>query len=355
MEMNDLEKKKALSAIVELANKLAWKNPDLQVLDTSKLDQYSALSLIMQDHIKACHSRGKLVLPDLSAFDNQSVFIFSDYSGEGSGDYNTYSFLICAWNMLGKFQDEMAKLRVTTKLGDKEIAFKDFRMGSMQAALPQYLILLDNFVQGFLFTVVVDKGITTLFTGTEEKDKAHLVKALRDNNLGDWKPKTAEKLTRVVHIAAFLVALLVENEQKVCWVTDNDEICANEEMHKKLLELFCRAIGLYAGSESERMQVGGATPFKEKNIETLDLLSATDVVSSSIEHYLTKRDASSEDDFLVKGGSDKVLQWLGHDGISLRKMNIILRPMEEGMIKAATLEFKQKEIPENVIAIPVVI
>ena len=52
--------KEQFALVSELANKLAWKNPNLEVLRKDMMSEYSSLALTIQDHIKANHKRGKL-------------------------------------------------------------------------------------------------------------------------------------------------------------------------------------------------------------------------------------------------------------------------------------------------------
>jgi hypothetical protein len=47
-----------------------------------------------------------------------------------------------------------------------------------------------------------------------------------------------------------------------------------------------------------------------------DLLSAADVVAGSVGQYFTSRDNLGEKDARVKEGAEKILVWLGHDGLA---------------------------------------
>jgi hypothetical protein len=60
------------------------------------------------------------------------------------------------------------------------------------------------------------------------------------------------------------------------------------------------------------------------------------------------------DDILVKEGCDRVLQWLAHDGVGLKKMNVLMRPGVNGVIEAAMLEFDLNDPPKrnSVLRIP---
>jgi hypothetical protein len=341
--------------LTELANTLAWKSPDLKVLRDDLMPEYSELAQILQDKFLQSDMRGKLILPDLTAFGNETVAVFSDYAGESSGDYNTYSFLICGWNTCGHFLNKVKEIRSLANLGDKEIAFKDFRMGQMRRALPDYLKAADYLLHGFLLTIVVDKRLTTLFGPNEKSTLSELTTLLEAAGLGSWKPDSAEKLLRVVHSVAFLVGLLAESGQKNFWMSDNDTICANEDIHRRALELFSRAVSLYTETGCNFPVFSGAAPFEERALGHLDLLSLADITASSVEHYLSKKNAAGDEDFQVKGGAEAVLQWLAHDGISLSKMTLIMRPSDDGGINTANLEFKLTDEPTNATFIPVVI
>lgn len=338
--------------LTEYANSLVWKKPDLEILRPDL--ECNELVKILQDMMQKSHRRNRLVLPNLAAHGNETAAIFSDYAGESSGDFHTYSFLTCGYDTSASFTRKMKDIRAAWQLGDKEIAFKDFRMGQMQRALPDYLKAADMLVHGFLLTVVIDKKLLTLFGANEKKTRIGLSETLLAAGLGTWKPESAEKLLRVVHTVSFLVALLARPGQKIFWMSDNDTICANEPLHRHALDLFQRAVEHYA--PGRRFPVfGGGAPFKESSLGFTDLLSLADITASSVEHYLTRKNVSDTVDFEVKAGSHSVLQWLAHDGLSLSKMTIIVRPGGDGGIETANLEFKLTDTPDNVTEIPIVI
>lgn len=145
-----------------IAHSLVLHNPDMNVLRSKEQGHYPPLAELLEIQMQKYEAAGQLLLPDLGVWGNKSVAIFSDYSGEASGKYYTYSFLICAMDALGYFRQEMKLLRQKYSLGDKEFAYKDLRMGSMRKALPEYLALLDKYVPGLLLTVVIDKQLVSV-------------------------------------------------------------------------------------------------------------------------------------------------------------------------------------------------
>jgi hypothetical protein len=339
----------ALATIADTANRLVWKNPDFNLLHLRPVDEYPLIARVLHDQLIKAHGRGRLMLPDLAAFDNSSVAVFSDYAGESSGNYYTYSALVCGWNYIGAFAARMAEVRKLHSLGEKEISFKDFGMGQLRRSLPDYLTALNNLLPGFLCTLIVDKRIETLFG----PDGRQLAEMLETEGVGEWKPKLTEKLLRVAHLTAFLTVLLARDGQKVFWMTDNDSVCANDEQHMGALKVFERAIRIYQRPNQKFALVGGARPFNPKSLDTLDILSACDVTASTLEHYFTRKNRESAEELVVKAGAETVLSWLTSDGIGLKKATFIVKYREDSQIDVGTVDFTPVEKPTNLTLIPI--
>ena len=344
-----------VAEITKFANKLAWTSPDLQVLRPDLAGQYPTIAEILQDHIQNNDERKKLILPDLRAFGNETVAVFSDFGGEHkAANYYTYSTLVCGWNLTDVFLHKMKTVRETHRLGEKEISFKDFGMGQVQRSLPDYLKALD-FVPGLLLTVAIDKRIKSLF-GTDADATTDLInETLEAGGFGGRKKHVNEKLLRIIHITAFLTGLLAHDGHKLLWVTDHDSISPNKALHENTLKLFQQVLNIYARPGYTFPVLGGALPFEERSVDQLDLLSATDIVAGTLDHYLTKRDDHNPDDILVKSGSDVVIRWLAHNGIGLKKSNIVIRETEDGQLRYGTLDINLTDPPEGITEIPVVV
>lgn len=333
--------------LIELAKRTTWNNPVIQVLREDLKDRYSPLVKLIEAQLQETHDRKKLLLPELRKYGNKSIGIFSDYGGESNDSlYNTYAFLICGWNHSWGVLSEMKKVRDKYKLNNKEISFKDLRYGPIKRSLKEYLNVMDFHAIGFLYTVIIEKGIASLFADSD-KD---LCKLIREKGFGDWKPKVLEKLLRVTHIAGYLTALLSENGQKIFWMTDHDAIAPNEQKGQDILKLFDSVLTLYTKNSYER--IGGAVPFAEKDTYTLDLLSMTDLVAGSIEHYFTRNDKM--DKLTVKEEADIILQWLGHNGLGLKKQTLLIQKEGDG-VKGSSVIFEPKEKPKDLQMVPVLI
>ena len=337
--------------IIELAERLTLHHPRLSIVPDT--DEYPWFIRELQRQLQALESRKELLLPNIRN-NNDSVAVFSDYGGESADSkYHTYSFLVCAWNQTGYFNQEMEKLRNSNGLNDpfKEITFKDFRYGPIKRSLDKYLANLSNFVNGYLFTVVVEKTLGSIFGSDSKETSKHLVETFKDNGLGSWKPQVAEKLLRITHFSSYLVALLSRKGQKVVWMTDHDSIAPNSNRFTDTLNLFSNLLNHYCPHELST--IGGAVPFEEKSPMFLDLLSSTDIVAGSIEHYMTRsNDIDGEPE--IKEEVDKVLCWLTGQGISLKKHTMFIRKQDEGMV-SGTLQFNLKEPDPEAIFVPVIV
>jgi len=337
--------------LIAKARKLILHRPNLNVLRAEQEGNYSPLVRAIQTELKRREAAGNLLLPDLSALANQTIGIFSDYSGDSAGNYYTYSFLVCAWGSLAPFKREMKKVRAKFAMGSKEIEYKDFGMAIIKNALPAYLDVLNGYVPGLLFTLVVDKRLVSLFGPQEKSTTRAVARLLDEKGFGETTPRVAEKVMRVVHTATFLTALLGHEGQKILWMSDHDEICANAEMHDRLLAVFHNVLGLYTTHKFGL--IGGGRPFEERDTDFLDLLSAADIAAGVVGQYFTGRDNVGEQNVCLKEGAEKVLGWLGQDGLGLKKFSVILHPGDNGTILHGTVEITPKKIPETVTYLPI--
>ncbi|HCE3689644.1 TPA: hypothetical protein NG663_004580 [Vibrio parahaemolyticus] len=321
--MNKLSKN---TQLISFANRMTKKVDRIDVLQDKFKGQYAPYVTFIDDHFKQALDKKTLLLPEINHDGNSATAIFSDYGGEAKDSaYLTYSFLVCGWNHSYGLELEMKKIREKYNLGEKEISFKDFRYGPIKRALPEYLTCLNNYVYGLLFTVIIDKKVGKFFNINTEQG-ASITQVLEAEGLGVWKPKVAEKLLRITHTAAYLAGLLADGNQKIFWMTDSDAIASTDKQLDHLLNLFDRILPLY--SKQNYPLVGGAIPFKERSVKMSDLLSSTDIAAGSIEHYFTRRDKMA-DKLTVKEEANLVLDWLGRDGVGLKKRTMIMTPGEE--------------------------
>jgi hypothetical protein len=134
-------------------------------------------------------------------------------------------------------------------------------------------------------------------------------------------------------------------------MSDHDVICANSDAHNRMLALFHNVLGLYTTRQFPL--IGGARPFKERSTDHLDLLSAADIAAGSVGQYFTSRDMVGASNARIKEGADKVLAWLGHDALALKKLCILITAGDRGTVNSGTVEITPKHIPDTKTFLPV--
>ena len=313
----------ANSEVRDYARAVTLKPDDLPPLKALPGKQFPWFIKLMHEILASKARAGNLLLPNMQASGNKSVGVYSDYGGEHSGSsFYTYSILLtntnpleCSW---------LGELRQRYGLGTTEIAFKNLSFGPADRALSAYLANVDLSVVGLLCTLVVDKGLRSLF-GAMGHNKNSLTKLLKESNLGEWKIAPAEKLFRVTTIIAYLLGLLGDDEQRLFWMTDHDAISPNAPKHREALDLLSRILPHY--NQNSYKVYGGARPF-EHTIENggmyfTDFLSITDLAAGALEQYFSS-DRKTQGRPVGKEGSDKVLRWLAHQGVGLKKQTFLI-------------------------------
>jgi len=293
------------------------------------------------------HYKQRLLLPN---FHNcETVAIFSDYGGEASDSkYYTYTFTFVDSDHLHAFEDGMRTIRKQHKLDVpfKEISFKSLHYSPVTNCLDDYLRVINNVVNGLVFTLVVDKRIFS-FTGSNSKKTLNeLATALNTQGFGTWKPEIAEKLSRVSQIIAYWCRLLTSDNQKLFWMTDADSIVANEEKASHCMHFIHAWIRSCKGHKQYQTVGYSVKPFeKDDQLFFTDLLSLSDLIAGSLEHYFTKK--SKDTNSSIKKDADKILCWLANQGIAMKKMAIKIDLSEKNEISGSFLEFEEKEPSEH--------
>jgi hypothetical protein len=132
-------------------------------------------------------------------------------------------------------------------------------------------------------------------------------------------------------------------------MTDHDSIAQPTERFKAVLGLFSSILSQYCPHKLST--VGGAVPFEEKTPLMLDLLSATDIVAGSLEHYFT-HSRTDQGTPQIKQEADRVLCWLTGQGIALKRQTIIIKAEERGIVSGTLrLQLKTPNVSELVIPV----
>lgn len=277
-------------------------------------------------------------LPDFS--DDDKIAVMSDFSGEHKGaHFNTYSFLIVAYNKIGPFMAEVEALRQRHGLIKpySEFAFKDLNFGPRSRALPEFLRLVDSLIHGAVITIAIDKQIDTVFGTSKREAYPVMEQQLAAMGLGKWKGSAAEKALRVCHSIAIFTALTTRENQRLLWYCDDDVI--NENAQDRRFEdtqnMFVRVLGMYCKHEFDL--VGFGKSFDDKS-HLDDLLSIPDFAAGVVQDLLQAHKTGEDE---VAGGKEKeaLMRWIATNSKFLSKIAIQITRLPNGQLGSGAVEF----------------
>jgi hypothetical protein len=285
------------------------------------------------------HAVGQLKeLPDFS--DDEKIAVMSDFSGEHKGAYfNTYSFLILAYNKVGPFMVQVEELRRKHGLIEpySEFVFKKLSSGPRSRALPEFLRLVDNFIHGAVITIAIDKQIDTVFGVSKRETYPIIEEQLAAMGLGKWKGAAGEKVLRVCHSIAIFVALTTRENQRLLWYCDKDSINENarDRGFVDTQKIFLRTLGMYCKHQFDL--VGFGKSFDDKS-HLDDLLSIPDFAAGVVQDLLQAHKTGDEN---VPGGEEKIalLKWIATQGKFLSKITIQISRLATGELGSGVVEF----------------
>lgn len=189
------------------------------------------------------------VIPDLRGA--PTLLLGSDYAGfHRSARFEVISFIASNLELLQDWDRERCALRESILLDGRRMSFKSLNDRQRRLALSAFLAAA-NRIPGLLFTVAIDRRMETVF---EERRK--LTRGGVDSEEFDgWKISTSERALRVMHLASLLVRGLCEKGQDMLWVTDEDEIVANDDRLRTFVNVFASISGHYITKQMRHLRI----------------------------------------------------------------------------------------------------
>jgi hypothetical protein len=231
--------------------------------------------------IENCEKRYPDLLPDLR--NGSMIFIGSDYSGQHKTSlYESLSFLFADLSGCDVWEGLRGIFRQRYLSDGRRISFKDLGDKKRKLALSAFLSAA-NTIPGLIVTILIDKNIASLFrtTGRLTMDTPEL------SEYSHWGSATFEKLLRVVHFVSLFLTGLSRPYQDILWITDEDDIVANEERLREFVKIFSIICSHYLKHDLRHLRIGSTkSDTGKRDIE--DLVSLADIVSGALVYLLTQ-------------------------------------------------------------------
>jgi hypothetical protein len=169
------------------------------------------------------------------------LLMFSDYGGDHKkSKYNSYSFFILPYYEAERLFEKIKFLRNKYFEEVRVINYKNLNDKVRLNALPEYLNAY-NSTNGLLISFLVDKTNTKsifLKNGLDLESKE-----LEKFNY--YSRSTFEKTLRIIHFICLISNGICNNNQRMFWISDEDEIIANAKKENELSQLLDGISKLY--------------------------------------------------------------------------------------------------------------
>lgn len=151
---------------------------------------------------------------------------------------------------------------------------------------------------------------------------------------------------RIVHFNAFFVAGFC-SKQNIIWITDQDEIAANDEKLKELTVTFSHVLSHYLSHDVNHIRVG-TTALDDGSRSWEDLVAVTDLAAGALSEVVTQQ---VNDGLLIGGGllnpppihlKPKVanlMNWFASNRQPLKRMVFLLDNDPRGKYRIRRLRF----------------
>jgi hypothetical protein len=261
----------------------------------------------------------------LPSFDAATqILTGSDYGGQHpSSQYESLAFAIADAMKLRPWDEARVRCRKAHLPDGRRMSFKSLNDKLRVAALPDFLSAAD-LVPGLLLVVLFDKQIGSIFDADEEQPKV----PDEFRKLFKWPARTQERMLRICHVMALVLAGLSREMQNVLWITDEDEIAANVERHTLFTKAFGNIASHYLEHRLGHLRVATtASDTGKRDLE--DFVAIADLAAGAICHCLNAYGAtglSSVAGLVVPPPPgappkvDKLLDWFSNDATPLRRL-----------------------------------
>jgi hypothetical protein len=220
------------------------------------------------------------------------------------------------------------------------MSFKTLRDKKKRAVLEMFLSAANN-IAGLSISILVHKAITSLFRESGQIDLGEP----GHEEFSHWKETSFEKMLRVVHLVGFFIAGLSRAGQDVLWITDEDEIAANDDRLRELTKLFGNVSSHYIPHNMGHFRCG-TTKSDDGSRQLEDLASIPDLIAGALSEVVVAMNQQgmmpSNSIFVfrpqnIKAKTAEIMNWFSTNLEPLKRLVYMIEPVEN----STTLSIKR--------------
>lgn len=267
-----------------------------------------------------------------------NVLMASDYGGQNAGaKYETYSFLIADFPRLAIWNELRLDVR-KRYLGDgRRMCFKKLQDKHRKSALLPFLRSADT-IRGVCFTFSVEKSIESLFKEEDQSPGKTTDVHLRH----EWRPRVLEKMIRIAHFSAFIVAGMTKANQELLWVSDDDVFSPTDSRFSEFCEISTNITNHYIRHKLARSRIGTINRNEDGSLFIEDFAAIPDLISGMMVHAhpeIKKRISPGLSSFAIdktaiqNRKARNIFEWYASSNQELRKVLIRFENAGNGRIQ----------------------
>lgn len=278
------------------------------------------------------------IIPDLRQ--TPTLLLGSDYGGmHKTADFEVITLLASNLESIHPWDGARSAIRDLLLPDRRRISFKTLNDRHRQSALRPFLKTA-NQIRGLLLSVAIHRSLQSVFKTHGKLEKTDL----NSPELEGWKPTTAERALRVIHLASLLVRGLSRTGQDLLWMTDEDDMVANERRLRSFVNLFATISGHYIPHTIGNVRIGTTvSDTGRRDIE--DYIAICDLAAGALQHLLTDGGAQAvlnapsvflpKEQKLANKVSD-ILDWFSDNEHPLKRLTLILDESTTGQLRITT-------------------
>ena len=208
-------------------------------------------------------------LPDIKR--GSTIFIGSDYGGgHSSATHNSMAFLFADIERCGHWLGIHKTIRNKYLPDGRRVSYKSLGDNLKKHFLIPFLHSA-NLIPGVIFLILIDKRISDLFDNIDNIRSIPFFK-----RYSHWKSGVLKKaISANIFVSLFLGGLSRAN-QDVMWITDEDDIVANDDRLLEFIDIFKNYSGHFLSHNLRHFRLG-TTKVDSGNRQIEDLVSIPDL------------------------------------------------------------------------------
>lgn len=262
------------------------------------------------------------------------LMIGSDYSGaQRQSNYLVYTFLVAGEQESPLWPSLRRHFRTKYLKDGRRMSFKRLGDALRWRALEPFLNIADT-LAGLCCAVIVHKGIRELSRGTaalrawEQKSRLS----------GKWHARSFERMARTVHFFCLLIAAASRCGQDITWITNEDDIVANDDRLTDVIEFAATMSDLYVEHQLGVLAINSTqTDSGDRAFE--DYVAIPDLVSGALAEVVTAWSSKSDKRHTrevilwpdaVSDKANLITSWFERRGENLRRCAILVDQAADG-------------------------